>query len=133
MRSLKFRIWGIERECYLDESELAGITPDGKYILYIEEDGISRLEIEENFIIEQYTGIKDKNGKMIYEGDIVRGYYDGKWMWKAKFAVAWDELSACYVLTKNGDAEDADFVLGGNHWKYRVIGNVHEDEELLDD
>ena len=38
MKGLKFRVWDKERECYLDETELAGITPDVKYILYIEEE-----------------------------------------------------------------------------------------------
>lgn len=33
MGELKFRVWDKERECYLDETELAGITPDGKIYL----------------------------------------------------------------------------------------------------
>ena len=127
MKGLKFRVWDIERECYLDETELAGVTPDGKYILYIEEEEISKLEIEGNYIIEQYTGLKDKNGKEIYEGDIVT--LDGEW------EVIKD--TDCSVIS----FENGCFRVGGGYENeagrylsdWRVIGNVHQNADLLEE
>lgn len=127
MKELKFRVWDKERECYLDRSELAGITPDGKYILYIEEEEISKLEIEGNYVVEQYTGLKDKNGKEIYENDIVEytTLYCGNTKRHRK-AVEWKEWYS----------DDFGEPLNIGYFNLsecmEVIGNVHESnmEEL---
>ena len=121
MKELKFRAWDKERECHLDETELAGITPDGKYILYIEEEEISKLEIEGNYILEQYTGLNDKNGKEIYEGDIVSVRNKNR---KNEYDIG--------VVEFGKAAFRCPFLLGKYHsGQVEVIGNVHENADLL--
>ena len=126
MKDFKFRVWDIERECYLDETELAGITPDGKYILYIEEEEISKLEIEGNYTLEQYTGLTDKNGKEIYEGDVVNiqgiKYYvdfEHGGFWFNNDNLKWKANRPFTHFQEINDTE--------------VVGNVHENPDLLED
>ena len=123
MKGLRFRVWDIERECYLDKTELAGITQDGKYILYIEEEEISKLEIEGDYIVEQYTGLKDKNGKEIYEGDIM--IFDAclyKVVWNEEYAGFDYETIGEWGVTSTNVFNDG-----------AVIGNIHENPDLLEE
>lgn len=80
---------------------------------------------------EQYTGLKDKNGKEIYEGDIVRFYYKGKIV--GDFKVKYDEEVAWFLgenLVKNEDGvktEESFFL--SEYQSVRVTGNVHENDK----
>ncbi len=153
MKGFKFRVWDIERECYLDEAELAGITPDGKYILYIEEEEISRLEIDDNYVVEFNTGLKDKKGKGIYEGDILE--FDNDFDDSAQRYVPFfnEKLSAFgfkiygyqdYISESGSEEFESEMSLIGEMENYEreeiisytehinIVGNIHENADLLE-
>jgi len=140
MREIKFRIW--------DETQKEMLRPDDDNLLYpvVHIDGVAAIYINEDggkgglweheirndhkLIPMQFTGLRDKNNKEIYEGDIVTmpdntisgeniiaevvfkncafGFYHGRFY---TFAYEWD------------DETDTDCI--------EVIGNIYENLELL--
>lgn len=125
MREIKFRAWDIERLRWLEfdlrevfESRLTHVIPRGKYILM------------------QYTGIKDRNGKEIYEGDIVTdGEIKGIVYWHDYMGYANIVGHLAWVV---GDPrKPSDYVLlgsNGGHYSeglWEILGNTYENPELL--
>jgi len=70
--------------------------------------------------VMQYTGLKDKNGKEIYEGDVV------------KYGHRIGEIIYCgdrFSISRKNDLDDLHFFQ--HDWKVEVIGNIHQNPELL--
>ena len=125
MRSLKFRAWvyygeRLRKPRYSDNDWLCGFFEDCK-----EDDTDENGKPQ---CIEQYTGLKDKNGKEIYEGDIVLDYYDGE----DTFIVEWDKDTASFILTDTGNISNVSFDNYYSDKDLEVIGNIHENPELLE-
>ena len=85
----------------------------------------------ENNILMQSTGLKDKNDKLIYEGDIVKFYFDND---EITGVISWsyDDSIGFYINTtdyfKDKYITDYDFLKE----EYEVIGNIYENPELLE-
>jgi uncharacterized phage protein (TIGR01671 family) len=79
--------------------------------------------------VGQYTGLKDKNGKKIFEGDICRNTKTGEIVY-----VAWHGTMAGYVWSRQKEGCKHLFDFGALFRcfdKYEVIGNIHDNPELL--
>jgi uncharacterized phage protein (TIGR01671 family) len=135
MRELKFRAWHKDEERWED---FVDIRSDGSIMT------AWGLDANGCFIVEQFTGLYDKNGTEIYEGDVVcyHSYHNlGHVQEKTIGRVVWgrtgdsDEWahSKHYEWTVRGDSladvADSDYP---DEAYCEVIGNIHDNPELLE-
>ena len=74
----------------------------------------------------QYTGLKDENGREIYESDIVRCVNDHVG------AVEWEEHDCCFnVDGYYNSSDDYPTMAFGEGQPFEIIGNIHENPDLL--
>jgi len=110
MREIKFRAWDTENKCMRNNVAVG---------LGMVEYDLSCHQPVEIMIPMQFTGLFDKNGKEIYEGDILK-------IGNSNIEVIWDKNNAWFTLKSNH------FHLGFQSIFYEVIGNIYEHPNLLE-
>lgn len=120
-KMLKFKVWDKQKQVFLKD---VFISQKGE--LYHDfELAIVHLNAE-NKIIARFTGLHDKNGTEIYEGDVVKINNDFYW-------VAWNGCFSSFFM-KNLDKEKQYndlYFLNRDYKKAEIIGNIYENEEFL--
>ena len=123
----RFRVWDNSNEIWLEDEDLS-IAPNGTLtVLGLDSDGETIFCEDEDCIVEQCTGLKDKNGKLIYEGDIVQLTRERRWLPKGSLhIIEWRTFNCCgFCLGSLGSLTEK------CSKECIVIGNIHENPELL--
>lgn len=120
MRPLKFRAWDVPNKRWMDEHSTYAL---------MKECQITGHDYGFRYVIEQFTGLQDKHGKDIYEGDLIRNNAGRtcQVVW-FKPCVGFD----CEVVqTIPGDSSVG---FSPSLWAgmVEVIGNIHSNPELLE-
>ena len=116
----KFRAW-LKKEQKMDNEidHISWLEDE----LYCIGDGITYMVLAEDLVLMQSTGLKDKNGKEIFEGDVV--------------SIDTDEFDLLFVKYESGiywlmdDEECVEHL--SDYYKYvSIVGNIYENPELLE-
>lgn len=120
MREIKFRAWDTKEKTMIKD---IWIVPECNWGVYSDNDAL--LISNENVVLMQYTGLKDKNGVEIYEGDILKMHeYIDCVIWR-------DDLCGFSFKGDKGRMNLVDWLEHGQYSDPEVIGNIYENPELL--
>ena len=140
MRPIEFRAWDVEENRWLTPSNCEPHEIYGP-INWLYLHGITELNVDGDYILEQFTGLTDKNGVKIFEGDVVK--FDWSCMDYCEpeeepdirvdvvvFAHATFKLRLTRMW-KDG-LHDWESLENVEPWAIEVLGNIHESGHLLD-
>jgi uncharacterized phage protein (TIGR01671 family) len=117
MREIKFRVWRVDKNIMYPPSTIWKMNLFG-------------CVFSDELILMQYTGLKDKNGKEIYEGDVVKVLRNDSFrpfVSEVFFSGGCFGVAFYHPLDKQHQFEYL------NYWDCEIIGNIYENGDLLED
>lgn len=142
-REIKFRVWDKSYKQFLNENCLY-IKCNGKS--FCGEPGLTgyttnlySIQNSDSYVVQQFTGLYDKNGKEIYEGDILEynkflGFKNDSSVFSASYSqVIFNNGSFCadkiiYGVIGSGNLSNSCC----HFWRFKITGNIFENPELLE-
>ena len=120
MREIKFRGKRLNDGEWVEGNFVKGCIDNFAYIVEFGNKDLCRNYVEViPETVGQYTGFDDKNGKKVFEGDILK-------------AEIWWEQGGCYPHTETCFTEATFPNMYKNHFeKFEVVGNIYDNPELL--
>lgn len=126
MREIKFRFYDKRHLCYSEEPYFRLLLSNNGKVYNSEVD--LWYDPNERYYVEQYTGLLDKKGNEVYEGDInQQGLF-----------IKWNQLHNCFGwFNRNGfiseilsNVYDSKGNISNYHIDSEIIGNIHQNPEL---
>lgn len=123
----KFRVWDKDRKCFFNDDEVV-IYPNGEVSFFNADYDFAET------VVNQCTGLKDKNGQLIYENDLIKcpsGIY----------RIAVDDFGLWVAICNNNPFEGVgewsdmvkEYAFNQENVELEVLGNIHQNPELLKD
>jgi uncharacterized phage protein (TIGR01671 family) len=121
--NLKFRVWDFSKKKFYFYSGIFNLANQHQKLL-----PPGSFEQFNKIEIQQFTGLKDKNNKEIYEGDIVSTFYRSMgWNLSGKNklgVITWKNKSSCFKICRDKQQCGITNVI-------EIVGNIFENPELL--
>lgn len=141
MREIKFRAWDKERKIWLDHryhkftwhiSPTEGLCMSHGWDSEDAPISFGPPEDKNRYALMQFTGLLDRKGKEIYDGDVLDNFLE-----ENRISIRWDETHAGWQFDEHGIFLDDG--VGRGNWDFNfgvsknceVIGNIYENPELL--
>lgn len=135
MREIGYRAWLKEEKRFVypklilnDFGSVVGVAYND--IDIFTDELIEHRLLIEDVVLEQFTGLRDKNGKKIYEGDLIKEVVYGRKsvIWEVRYC----QDDCCFELHRIKGALYGDNLLSSSS-QYEVIGDIHRNHELLEE